>query len=56
MVPTTSDAATLAPMRKGTALTEKATGPAGEGDQEVALKISLKGFSGALDRTAALVK
>jgi invasion protein IalB len=53
LVAVTFEPATLASMRKGTAITVKATG---EGGQEAALKISLKGFSSAFDRTAALAR
>jgi invasion protein IalB len=53
VVPITLDASNIASLRKGTVLTVKAVGDAG---QEAALKISLKGFGGAFDRTAALVK
>ena len=53
LVPLTFDASTLASLRKGTTLTVKAIG---DGGQEAALKISLKGFSSAFDRAAALTK
>jgi invasion protein IalB len=47
------DRATVASLKKGTVLTVKATTEAG---QETDFKISLNGFSGGLDRTAALSK
>jgi invasion protein IalB len=53
LVAVTFEPGTLAAIRKGTTLAVKATG---EGGQETALKISLKGFSSAFDRTAALAK
>jgi invasion protein IalB len=53
LVPITFDASTVASLRKGTVLTVKTTG---DGGQEAALKVSLKGFPGAFDRTAILGK
>lgn len=53
LVAVTFEPSTLASMRKGTTMVVKATG---EGGHETALKISLKGFSSAFDRTAALAK
>ena len=47
------DPATVAQLRKGTTLTVNATADGGKG---AAFKISLNGFSSALDRTAALAK
>jgi invasion protein IalB len=54
LVPIGFDANTIASLRKGTSLTVKST--AADGAQETVFKISLKGFSSALDRTAALAK
>ena len=47
------DQTMVALLRKGTVLTVKATA---DGGRETAFKISLNGFSGALDRTAALAR
>lgn len=47
------DPTTVALLRKGTTLTVRATADGGQG---AAFKISLNGFSSALDRTAALAK
>lgn len=47
------DPATIVLLRKATTLTVRATADGGQG---AAFKISLNGFSGALDRTAALSK
>lgn len=54
LVPLTLDAATVANLRKGTLLNVKSAGA--DNGQEVAFKVSLKGFGSALDRTAALAK
>lgn len=48
------DAATVGALKKGTTLIVKAT--AAESGQEASFKIPLRGFSSALDRTAALSK
>jgi invasion protein IalB len=53
LVSLTFDPTMTALLRKGTVLTVKATA---DGGQQMAFKISLKGFSDALDRTAALTK
>jgi invasion protein IalB len=53
LVTLTFDPATVALLKKGTVLTVKATA---DGGQQMAFKISLKGFADALDRTAALAK
>lgn len=53
LVGLTFDPMTVALLRKGTVLAVKATA---DGGQETSFKISLKGFSGALDRTAALAR
>jgi invasion protein IalB len=47
------DAATISSLKRGTTLNVKA---AGDGGQETVFKISLKGFTGAFDRTEALTK
>lgn len=51
IVPVSFDAAVLDALRKGTAVKVKVTA---DGGAETAFSISLKGFTGALDRTAAL--
>jgi invasion protein IalB len=53
LVPLSFDAKLIAAARKGTALKLKASA---DGGKDIALSISLKGFSPALDRTAALMK
>jgi len=47
------DSATIAALRKGTVLNVKVIA---DGGQEASFRISLKGFGGAMDRTAALSK
>ena len=53
LVPLNFDASMVAALRRGTAMSVKVIG---DGGQEVALQISLKGFSSAFDRTADLTK
>ena len=54
LVPLVLDAATTANLRKGAVLSVKAM--AADGSQDVAFRISLRGFASALDRTAMLAK
>jgi invasion protein IalB len=53
LVPVNFDARTLAALRKGNQLKVKTVA---DGGKEAPFTISLKGFPGALDRTAALMK
>jgi invasion protein IalB len=53
LISLTFDPPTVALLKKGTTLTVSATADGGQG---AAFKISLNGFSSALDRTAALAK
>jgi invasion protein IalB len=53
LVRLTFDSTSVALLRKGTTLTVRATADGGQG---AVFKISLNGFSSALDRTAALAK
>lgn len=53
-VPIGFDANTIASLRKGASLAVKST--AADGAQETVFRISLKGFSSALDRTVTLAK
>jgi invasion protein IalB len=53
LVALTFDPASISSLKKGTTLNVKA---AGDGGQDAAFKISLKGFADAFDRTEALTK